>query len=99
METVHSILGAILGCRRLIRITVALGSLFVFGFAQNAFAQTPIPLALSNNYMITGDYVVGGVGLRKIAGPLQCGGHSILALRHGRQARDLPDVGDNAGEH
>ena len=28
--------------------------------APPAFAQTPIPLGLSNNYMVTGDYVVGG---------------------------------------
>ena len=63
METVHSILGAISGCRRLIRITIALGSLFVFGFSQNGFAQTTLPLGLSNNYTVTGDYVVGGVGL------------------------------------
>ena len=49
---------------RLMHRTVALGLLLVFAFAQNGFAQTPIPLGLSNNYMVTGDYVVGGVGLR-----------------------------------
>jgi len=48
--------------------TIALGLLLMLGltFAQNGFAQTPtpLPLGLENNYMVTGDYVVGGVGLR-----------------------------------
>ena len=61
MRTINSTLGAILGSRRLMRTTVAFGLLLVLGFAQNGFAQTPIPLGLSNNYMVTGDYVVGGV--------------------------------------
>src|SRR6516164_3404737 len=34
----------------------------LLGFAQIAPAQapTPLPLSLDNNYMVTGDYVVGG---------------------------------------
>ncbi len=50
--------------RQLLPVAAALGLLLLLGFAQNGFAQTPIPLGLSNNYMATGDYVVGGVGLR-----------------------------------
>jgi len=43
----------------------ALGLLLVFGFAQLASAQNATnQLKLSNNYFVTGDYVVGGVGLR-----------------------------------
>jgi hypothetical protein len=36
--------------------------LLAFGLVQSTLAQspTPIPLALNNNYMVTGDYVVGG---------------------------------------
>src|SRR5258708_4285222 len=47
----------------LVRIATLLALLLVSGFTQGSFAQTPLPLALSNNYMVTGDYVVGGVGL------------------------------------
>src|SRR5262249_45463114 len=38
------------------------GLVLLFGFAQIASAQapTPLPLSLDNNYMVTGDYVVGG---------------------------------------
>ena len=48
----------------LMRTTAALGLLLLVGSAPIVFAQTPLPLGLSNNYMVTGDYVVGGVGLR-----------------------------------
>ena len=53
--------GTISWVRRLFKITAAL-LLFAltFSLAQPASAQ----LALSNNYFVTGDYVVGGVGLR-----------------------------------
>jgi len=44
----------------LVRIMTLLALLLVAGFTQISFAQTPLPLALSNNYMVTGDYVVGG---------------------------------------
>jgi hypothetical protein len=48
------------GYRRLICAATVLA--FVFGFAQTGLAQTP--LNFFNNYFVTGDYVVGGVGLR-----------------------------------
>ncbi len=48
----------------LMRSALALGFLLVSVLAQNGSAQTPTPLSLSNNYLVTGDYVVGGVGLR-----------------------------------
>src|SRR6266700_230828 len=43
---------------------VAVGLLLAFAFAQTAVAQTTNQLTPSNNYFVTGDYVVGGVGLR-----------------------------------
>ena len=66
MLTILSTPGPMLGNRRLMlmRTTAALGLLLLVGFAPIVFAQTPIPLGLSNNFMVTGDYVVGGVGLR-----------------------------------
>ena len=41
---------------------ITLGLVLLLGFAQIASAQapTPLPLSLDNNYMVTGDYVVGG---------------------------------------
>jgi len=41
---------------------ITLGLILLFGFAPIAFAQAPyqLPLSLDNNYMVTGDYVVGG---------------------------------------
>src|SRR5882672_11340151 len=47
---------------RLMRAVVVLVLLFAFGFAQTAFAQST--LTLSSNHFVTGNYVVGGVGLR-----------------------------------
>jgi len=55
---------------RSIAMAAMLGMLSVFVFAQSAAAQNganqacQTPLCLSNNYFVTGDYVVGGVGLR-----------------------------------
>ena len=44
---------------------LAAGMLLGLGFASTALAQTSsAPLTYSNNYFVTGDYVVGGVGLR-----------------------------------
>src|SRR6516162_5481719 len=51
-----------------LRATIVL--CLVFGIAEAASAQnaavcpSPNPLCLDNNYFVTGDYVVGGVGLR-----------------------------------
>jgi hypothetical protein len=44
--------------------TVVLGLLMVIGLLQSGFAQTTPPLNFENNYFVTGDYVVAGVGLR-----------------------------------
>jgi uncharacterized membrane protein YgcG len=56
--------GTISWVRRLFKMRAALFTLLLlaltFALAQPASAQ----LALSNNYFVTGDYVVGGVGLR-----------------------------------
>ena len=72
MQTTIPTLGTISQGRRLMPAAVAwaLGLLLLFGFAQTASAQnvttacSPTSLCLSNNYFVTGDYVVGGVGLR-----------------------------------
>jgi hypothetical protein len=64
VQTLHKVL---LACQPA-RATMALGLLLVLGFAQPATAQcaqlNANPLCLSHNYFVTGDYVVGGVGLR-----------------------------------
>jgi X-X-X-Leu-X-X-Gly heptad repeat protein len=44
--------------------TTTLGLLLILGFAQSGFAQQTTPLNFENNYFVTGDYVVAGVGLR-----------------------------------
>jgi len=48
--------------RRALSASSFLGLLILVGFAQPSLAQNQ--LALVNNYFVTGDYVVGGVGLR-----------------------------------
>ena len=54
--------------RRAVRTTIltvsGLAFLFLMGFGQPGFAQTTPPLNFENNYFVTGDYVVAGVGLR-----------------------------------
>jgi hypothetical protein len=65
MQTTVPTPGTISWGRRLKLAAAALGLLLAFGFAQPASAQNaPNQLTLSNNYFVTGDYVVGGVGLR-----------------------------------
>src|SRR5579862_1392915 len=53
---------------RMGRLTMLVGLFVALGFAHTASANSgspyPTPLSLSNNYLVTGDYVVGGVGLR-----------------------------------
>ena len=44
--------------------TIALLLSFMFGVASSSLAQQTTPLNFSNNYFVTGDYVVAGVGLR-----------------------------------
>src|SRR5216683_902466 len=52
------------GCR-LMLATAALGLLLAFGFAQTASAQAQTnPLNFFKNYIVSGDSVVAGVGLR-----------------------------------
>src|SRR5215472_10815364 len=43
-----------------------LAFLLLTGFGQPGFAQTTPPLNFENNYFVTGDYVVAGVGLRGV---------------------------------
>src|SRR6266851_134209 len=64
MQNAIPTLGTISWRRRLMLPTAALGLLLAFGFAQTGLAQTTNLLTPSNNYFVTGDYVVGGVGLR-----------------------------------
>src|SRR5215831_10760972 len=44
---------------RLLTAALVLG-LLMFCSGQPGSAQTPLPLSLNNNYMVAGDYVVGG---------------------------------------
>lgn len=56
--------GAIFLSRRPMRATVALGLLLFIVLAQPGLPQTTPPLKFGENFFVTGDYVVGGVGLR-----------------------------------
>ncbi len=89
--------------RRLMPATAALGLLLVLGFAQpapaqTASAQTTPPLNLFNNYFITGDYVVGGVGLRG-AGDSTGIAHGTISIPDSVQAQatGVPSPGVPAG--
>ena len=64
METTLPSPGTGSWCRRLMPLAIASGLLFILAIAQTARAQTSSQLSLSNNYFVTGNYVVGGVGLR-----------------------------------
>jgi hypothetical protein len=62
---------------RILQATLGLGLLLALGLAQGSLAQTQLPLALDNNYMVTGDYVVGGwtkTGSTTIGGTLMSTG-------------------------
>ena len=61
--TVKTLRTFLLVCRPA-RATIALGLLLILGFAHSGLAQTTPPLNFGNNYFVTGDYVVAGVGLR-----------------------------------
>src|SRR5215469_13671606 len=50
------------GVRKVVAILYVLALMALIGFGQIGFAQNP--LNFSNNYFVTGDYVVAGVGLR-----------------------------------
>jgi len=63
MQTTLQTLRKVLSVCRPARATMTLGLLLILGFAQSGLAQNP-PLNFGNNYFVTGDYVVAGVGLR-----------------------------------
>ena len=50
--------------RKVILALCAFAFLLLTGFRNRGFAQTTSPLNFENNYFVTGDYVVAGVGLR-----------------------------------
>lgn len=50
--------------RKVVLALCGLTFLLVIGFGQPGFAQANPPLNFENNYFVTGDYVVSGVGLR-----------------------------------
>ena len=59
MKTAIPALGTISWTRRLVLAIIAVALQLAFGFAQPGLAQTE-PLKFSNNFFVTGDYVVGG---------------------------------------
>ncbi|HEV2102811.1 MAG TPA: hypothetical protein VGR58_08525 [Candidatus Acidoferrum sp.] len=79
MHTIHPTLSAVMGSQRLLRSAIAIGLLALFAYAPSGSAQTPtpLPLGLDNNYMVTGDYVVGGwtkTGSKNVSGTLMSTG-------------------------
>jgi hypothetical protein len=61
MQTTVQTLRTFLSACRPARTTIALGLLFVLGFAQLGMAQAGTnPLTIFQNYFVTGDYVVAG---------------------------------------
>jgi hypothetical protein len=72
MKSTFPTLNTISWDRRMLRATGALGLLLMFGFSQTGLAQnvttacTSTSLCLDDSYFVTGDYVVGGVGLRAL---------------------------------
>ncbi len=64
MQTAVQTLRTLLLACRPARATTTLGLLLILAFAQSGFAQQTTPLNFENNYFVTGDYVVAGVGLR-----------------------------------
>jgi hypothetical protein len=50
--------------RKMVLALCGLTLLLGIGLGQPGFAQTNQPLNFENNYFVTGDYVVSGVGLR-----------------------------------
>src|SRR5262249_710350 len=65
MQIAIRILRPTLSARPLVQATVAFGLLLLFGFSPTGLAQpSDPPLNFFKNYIVTGDSVVGGVGLR-----------------------------------
>src|SRR5260370_8414406 len=60
MQTTIPTRGPISWGRRLMPAAAALRLLLVLGFAQSTVGQVVNGLTISNNYFVTGDYVVGG---------------------------------------
>src|ERR1700730_1241590 len=60
----HQCAYARLAARKMVFALCGLTLVLVVGFGQPGFAQTNPPLSFENNYFVTGDYVVAGVGLR-----------------------------------
>ena len=60
MKTAIPAFGTIFWTRRLVLVIIALALPLAFGFAQPGLAQTTEPLKFSNNFFVTGDYVVAG---------------------------------------
>ncbi len=60
MQTANPVSGTTSRIRRLVLAIIALALLLGFGFVQPGSAQTTEPLKFSNNFFVTGDYVVGG---------------------------------------
>src|SRR5246127_4791102 len=52
------------GVRKVGSILYVFAFLLLIGFGQPGFSQATPPLNFENNYFVTGDYVVAGVGLR-----------------------------------
>jgi X-X-X-Leu-X-X-Gly heptad repeat protein len=63
MQTTAQTLRALFLACRPAHTAITLG-LLILGFAQSGLAQQTTPLNFENNYFVTGDYVVAGVGLR-----------------------------------
>ena len=78
-----------------LRAIVASGLLLLFGFGQAGSAQTtnPNPLSLFKNYFVTGDYVVGGVGLRGLGVSGFATGTISIPDTHQATATDVPAQG------
>ncbi len=55
---------AMASARRLLSAMLALGLPLVFVLGESGLGQATPPLKFGNNYFVTGDYIVGGVGLR-----------------------------------
>jgi hypothetical protein len=78
--------------RRLQR-TVPLALLFAIGFAQAALAQNNSPLNFGNNFFVTGDYVVAGVGLRGLG----VNGYATGQIKMGSDPNSVPSTGVPSG--
>ncbi|HEV2617536.1 MAG TPA: hypothetical protein VGU63_13105, partial [Candidatus Acidoferrales bacterium] len=73
--------------RGIIFVAALLTGILAFGLVQPASAQTANqPLSLFRNYLVTGDYVVGGVGLRG-TGQVDGFAHGTISIPDTMQAQ------------